>query len=149
MVKHPADFTVMALRNLELNTWSYNGVATAMMDMGMTLLNPPNVAGWNHGKAWINTTNLIGRYNFGHHIALVLGQLGVDNLIGNTEIESRSDHAGMVEFFRKRLIQTELRPEENAILREFLDNLSHYTDHHQKIWGLAQLFLTLPRYQLK
>ena len=33
------------------------------MQLGQVLFMPPNVAGWDWGKAWINTNTLLTRYN--------------------------------------------------------------------------------------
>src|SRR5690606_3885354 len=38
--------------------------AYAMRAMGQSLFYPPNVKGWDGGRAWINTNTLLVRYNF-------------------------------------------------------------------------------------
>ena len=35
----------------------------AQQQLGQILFAPPNVAGWDWGKAWINTNTLLARYN--------------------------------------------------------------------------------------
>lgn len=39
------------------------GLYYLMARQGMSLLRPPNVAGWDWGEAWINTTNTVERIN--------------------------------------------------------------------------------------
>jgi uncharacterized protein (DUF1800 family) len=162
MYKHPADYLVMALRNLEVDDNFYTstnennpGAAGSIARMGMTLFEPPNVAGWVHGPAWINSGNLIARFNYGNRISksAILTDAYCDGLLGS-EVANEQDHAGLIEFFRARLIQTALRPEEVIVLTDFLNSIegsagSTASRYRRKVRGLAHLFMTLPRYQMK
>lgn len=153
MYKHPADFVVMALRTLQLHETSYTGQARRFLErMGMRLFSPPNVAGWNHGQAWVNSGYLLNRYNYANRLSspAVATNEWVDRLI---PARQRS-HDAMIEFFRARLIQTELRPEEYVILNDFLNKIQNgggnaQSKYRRKIRGLIHLVLALPRYQLK
>jgi Protein of unknown function (DUF1800) len=40
----------------------------AMRQMGQILFAPPNVKGWDGGKAWISTSTLLFRYNFANYL---------------------------------------------------------------------------------
>ena len=39
-----------------------------MRQMGQILFAPPNVKGWDGGKAWITTSTLLFRYNFANYL---------------------------------------------------------------------------------
>lgn len=38
--------------------------------MGQEVYNPPGVAGWPNGRAWINSTTIVARHKFVNEIAL-------------------------------------------------------------------------------
>ncbi len=71
----PVEFVVGALRSLEqcdpppstllLAEWAAR--------MGQDLFHPPNVGGWNEGRAWLGSRTIVARANFA--TALVEGQL--------------------------------------------------------------------------
>ncbi|MHC4172751.1 MAG: DUF1800 domain-containing protein [Planctomycetota bacterium] len=155
MYKHPADFVVMALRNLELYETSYTGQARSFLDrMGMRLFSPPNVAGWNHGQTWVNSGYLLNRYNYANRLSSpeIATNEWVDGL-GLMPGRGRGN-SEMIEFFRARLIQTALRPQEQVILSDFLSQIGNSgtnitTKYRRQIRGLIHLMMTLPRYQLK
>ncbi len=71
LVKSPVELAVGTVRALELvrPTVSCEALAEACDRMGQALYAPPNVAGWEGGPAWINTTTSLARTNLG--LALV------------------------------------------------------------------------------
>ncbi|MGE0376118.1 MAG: DUF1800 family protein [Planctomycetaceae bacterium] len=74
-VSSPAEFVVGTVRALELfeSPPSTLLLAEQIGRMGQELFLPPNVFGWEEGRAWINTRSLIARGNFA--AALVRGEL--------------------------------------------------------------------------
>jgi uncharacterized protein (DUF1800 family) len=62
-IKAPVPFLIGLLKQLEITDPPTNLVATAGNQLGQVLFAPPNVAGWDWGKAWINTNTLLTRYN--------------------------------------------------------------------------------------
>lgn len=66
VVKPPAQLVVGLLDQLAVDDG--DGLdrlgAFAMRAMGQSLFYPPNVKGWDGGRAWINTNTLMVRYNF-------------------------------------------------------------------------------------
>ena len=160
MVKTPADFVTMALRMLQIGEafTSNQGPAVRMGGMGMTLFAPPNVAGWNHGKAWITSGNLIQRFNYANRIAEVVlggsaGNAYIDALLQSNggPLLNVSDHAGMIEHFRDRLLQVPLQDAEMTLLQSFLSSVpgTGTALYRAKIRGLIHVMLTMPRFQLK
>ncbi|MHC4681239.1 MAG: DUF1800 domain-containing protein [Planctomycetota bacterium] len=153
MYKHPADFVVMALRNLQLHESSYTGQARSFLDrMGMRLFSPPNVAGWNHGQMWVNSGYLLNRYNYADRLSS--SAIATDEWVDGLISVRQRGHDALIEFFRARLIQTALRLEEHAILKDFLSGIqngsgSPQSKYRRKIRGLIHLMMALPRYQLK
>ncbi len=72
-VKFPTDFVIGTLRllgirprrrDLRVNDSGSGVVRGYLRDMGMTLLEPPSVFGWNWETSWLGSTNVQERYQF-------------------------------------------------------------------------------------
>ncbi len=161
MYKNPADYMTSALRLLEIDDFFGNGLFTpvySLVEMGMQLFNPPTVAGWDHGKAWMNSGTVFARNNYANKIAhgILVFQAGapyLDSLLaanGGT-IDGFNDHDGMIEHFRSRLIQDALSEEERTTLVSFLEGVEGFGvfQYYEKVRGAAHLMLTMPKFQLK
>jgi len=72
MVKSPVDYVVGAVRVLGVKSDGAELVGQTNR-LGQSLFNPPNVAGWPGGAAWINSATLIHRLNFANRVALARG----------------------------------------------------------------------------
>ena len=68
-IKSPVQFLVQLLHELEITEPPPGFLHVAQQQLGQVLFLPPNVAGWDHGKAWINTNTLLARYNLAGFIA--------------------------------------------------------------------------------
>lgn len=62
-IKSPIQYLVQMLKELELKDAPPGQTLAAQQQLGQVLFMPPNVAGWDWGKAWINTNTLLSRYN--------------------------------------------------------------------------------------
>jgi uncharacterized protein (DUF1800 family) len=62
-IKSPIQYLVQMLKELELSEAPNAYILSAQQQLGQVLFMPPNVAGWDWGKAWINTNTLLSRYN--------------------------------------------------------------------------------------
>ncbi len=62
-IKSPIQYLVSMLKELELQNPPNGFPIVAQQQLGQILFLPPNVAGWDWGKAWINTNTLLTRYN--------------------------------------------------------------------------------------
>jgi uncharacterized protein (DUF1800 family) len=156
MYKHPPDFMCSALRNLGIDDTSYTGSAySRLRNMGMRLFSPPNVAGWNHGRAWINSGNLIARFNYADRISTstFLTDAYVDNLITSGAVTSTNDNAGILNYLGARLLQDSLTTAETAPFTTFFNSITTGTatqsQYRRKVRGAAHLMMCMPRYQLK
>ncbi|MFM7516010.1 MAG: DUF1800 family protein [Pirellula sp.] len=61
-VRSPIDLMVESMRSLQMTT-NLDRLAKGLDGIGQALFNPPNVKGWDGGRAWINSSTLIGRSN--------------------------------------------------------------------------------------
>ncbi len=62
-IKSPAQLIVQMCSDLGVEQPPYTSVNTAMRQLGQELFYPPNVKGWDGGRAWINANALLYRYN--------------------------------------------------------------------------------------
>jgi len=62
-IKSPVQFLIEMFKQLEVTDPPTGFPITAQQQLGQVLFMPPNVAGWDWGKAWINTNTLLTRYN--------------------------------------------------------------------------------------
>lgn len=108
-VKSPVEMVVGTLRALEAvrPTVSTRALARACERMGQSLFQPPNVAGWPGGMAWINTTALLARANVAAALLSNDADLGrrIDPLALATRYGARSADAQR-RFFVDLLLQT-------------------------------------------
>ena len=65
----------------------------AMTDIGQGLFFPPNVKGWDGGRAWINSSTLLGRANLVAHV-LTASETSFDKTGGS--LSAVADRAGAV-----------------------------------------------------
>lgn len=68
-IKSPAQHLVQLVNHLELDVTALNDdqlnpLVFFMLIMGQDLLSPPNVKGWDGGRAWINTNTMLARFNY-------------------------------------------------------------------------------------
>jgi uncharacterized protein (DUF1800 family) len=61
-VRSPVELVAGLLRSLEGST-NLTELAPATAQLGQSLFYPPNVKGWDGGRAWINSATLLGRAN--------------------------------------------------------------------------------------
>jgi uncharacterized protein (DUF1800 family) len=61
-IRSPADAAIGLLRTLE-GTTNAHQLATDLDQNGQSLFFPPNVKGWDGGRAWINSSTILGRTN--------------------------------------------------------------------------------------
>jgi uncharacterized protein (DUF1800 family) len=73
-IKCPVQYLVQMLKELEMNEPPPGLPIIGQTQLGQVLFMPPNVAGWDWGKAWINTNTLLTRYNLAG--GLIKGSIG-------------------------------------------------------------------------
>jgi uncharacterized protein (DUF1800 family) len=70
-IKGPVELIVSTCRRLGLTaTPGMPDFNSASTELGQTLLNPPTVAGWGQGRAWITPGSLLARGNFARAVLL-------------------------------------------------------------------------------
>lgn len=72
LVKSPAELVAGTARLLGAET-DARGLPGLMLPMGQELFNPPNVAGWPGGPAWLTSGTWLARLNFANRVIAALG----------------------------------------------------------------------------
>src|SRR5207253_5182394 len=67
-IKSPHQFLIQTAKLLEIQLPPVTIAQNAMHEMGQILFAPPSVKGWDGGRAWINTSTLLFRYNFANYL---------------------------------------------------------------------------------
>ncbi|WP_338813940.1 DUF1800 domain-containing protein [Bernardetia sp. Wsw4-3y2] len=67
-IKSPVEFLVGIMRTLDLDFKNEDGILFTQKALGQILFRPPNVAGWQGGKAWIDNATLLVRLNYAGYI---------------------------------------------------------------------------------
>ena len=64
LVKSPVDLVMGSLRRMKITDIPGEQINRILLSMGQVLFDPPNVAGWPGGTAWIDSTSLLERRKF-------------------------------------------------------------------------------------
>jgi hypothetical protein len=65
----PVEFVVRAIREVGWAGFSVDTARTPLTNMGQTLFEPPDVAGWELGAGWFSTGTMLARMNFAATLA--------------------------------------------------------------------------------
>lgn len=163
-VKSPVQWLVGSVRMLERDLPPVQLSTSALRQLGQDLLLPPNVKGWDGGLSWINTSNLINRYNYAAF--LVLGEnplnepknkgkgmksrrIGSQAPVDVAKLfpeDLRRNKSKLMAALQKRFLQGELRPEHQSSLRAYLDAQAEIDD--TDVLHAIRLIMCTPEYQL-
>src|SRR5262249_47269033 len=65
----PAEFVVRTIKEMGWTGFWVDSARVPLTNMGQTLFEPPNVAGWQLGRAWFGTGQMLARMNFAAAVA--------------------------------------------------------------------------------
>jgi hypothetical protein len=65
----PAEFVIRAIKEMGWVGFSVDTARTPMTNMGQTLLEPPDVSGWDLGQSWFSSGSMLARMNFAATLA--------------------------------------------------------------------------------
>jgi uncharacterized protein (DUF1800 family) len=144
-VRSPVDFAVGLLRSLE-GTCNSQQLADSMHQIGQGLFYPPNVKGWDGGRAWINASTILGRANL---VAQLLsdnrtrfGGKKLDAYLVSRGAKTREDRLALLE---KLLLATPLSSPSRLSLLELAKKSASDEKASEE---LLRALVALPEYQL-
>jgi len=161
--KMPVELIVGAARALLLQNPHLAELELHGLRMGMKLFEPPSVAGWEHGQAWVRTGSVAPRLNFAlalsevaHAGRKIAGRPSVDF----DKLRSDSDLSwitrGLVRSVAERLLQRQLTPDQEDTIAEFLDSTGPTSDDAKisrkqarfRVRACIQFVLSAPQFAL-
>ncbi|MEX2142438.1 MAG: DUF1800 domain-containing protein [Pirellulales bacterium] len=148
-VKGPVDYVVGLLRRLDASV-PVEVLATSMDGIGQSLFAPPNVKGWEGGRAWLNSATLVSRHNLAWR--LVGGQdPEFSSRVDLTRIVNKhgaDEPAALVEFLLNLLLDGDVSEESRKLLVDFANKDPGNKDEPKRLAELVHTILVMPEYQL-
>lgn len=145
----PVEFVVRAIKDIGWRGYSLGDALAPLANMGQNLYDPPDVAGWEPGRAWFSTGSMLARMNFAAALAA--------NQRFNLATAARNASAGtspeaLLEYALDGLPRLEF---DSAVREELLNYLRSTTawtgsaaQLQTKLPGLVRLVASSPEYQL-
>jgi uncharacterized protein (DUF1800 family) len=160
-VKSPVEFGVGAVHALGQGFVSPRGLATKLDAMGQQLFAPPNVKGWEGGRAWLNTATVLARHDFARALALGMAEVNLAAPDPTRSVAVAADPVAMIrrlgmteparicDFYLDILLQGDVRPASRAKLIAFLEEGDPQGDaRDQRVREMIHAIMTMPDYQL-
>ncbi len=150
LVKSPSEFLMSTMRTLGAHT-DAKLFPYAMVPMGQILFDPPNVAGWPGGPAWLNSGTWLARLNVANAITTnrTLVQLNATALTGNQPVPTT---LSFVDQLINVLLDGNLEEDQRQILHDFAsaDGSTAVTTSWLDSRGRAVIYLllALPEFHL-
>ena len=145
-IKSPVELAIGTLRSLRATT-NAQLVANGLLEIGQGLFYPPNVKGWDGGRAWINSSTLLGRANL---IADVLSNEATrfGGLMLAPYLESLNVHtnAETLDHYEQLLLASPLNSNLKSQLLEAADSSSN--DKERRLRSLLHAVTSQPSGQL-
>lgn len=144
-IRSPVEFALGFLHAVEGTTNTLQ-LAEGLAGIGQGLFYPPNVKGWDGGRAWINSSTLIGRANLAQRILNDDStRFAGDNLESFFAIHQVSDST-VIDWLQERLLVQDISP---AVRRAVQDNFDQDARaNEQRLRSLLHTLISLPDYQI-
>jgi uncharacterized protein (DUF1800 family) len=157
-IKSPAELIVGTIKTLQVQNLD-GDLTTSMSRMGQSLFEPPNVKGWDGGRAWISTNTMMERFNFATRITqqkfdAMEGYISPSEMVAN---QGLTNARGMVDYFLNLLVDGDVPESAKQDLINYVSSdiagkpIAAIPDDKlldAKLRGLVHLIMTLPTYQL-
>lgn len=141
-IKSPVQWLVQSCKQLEIPLPAARQSQPLLSSLGQTLFDPPNVKGWDGGRAWIGSSTLLVRYNAAGQLVRGAGgnRPDIDKLVPPGQPPEETADA-----LAWRLFQAPMPISLRGRTRDFL---SENGDSPSARRDLLQLLMATPEYQL-
>jgi len=145
-IRSPIEFGIGLLRSLEGSTNVYE-LTNGLARLGQELFYPPNVKGWDGGRAWINSSTLLGRANL---VKRLVDSNKTRFALGPLSDMLASHNMGNEEAALRGLVQHLLaRPLADPIQKELVSNTANSPgDKERRLRQGLHLLCSLPEFQV-
>ena len=153
LVKGPVELAVGTVRTLGIDT-DFKRFDQPIEGMGQVLFDPPNVAGWPGGAAWLNSSALLQRINLANTVATARSGPMRFNPAALLAGQDLNDLNAVVGSLGELLLGGRLRQPELRLLSAFLESMNNPANGldgeppAEKLRSLVYLLLASPDYQL-
>ena len=153
LVKGPVELVVGTVRTLGIDT-DFKRLDQPIESMGQVLFDPPNVAGWPGGAAWLNSSALLQRINLANTVATARSGPMRFNPAALLAGQDLNDADAVVGSLGELLLGGRLREPERRLLSAFLESMNNPAygldgePLAEKLRSLVYLLLASPDYQL-
>jgi uncharacterized protein (DUF1800 family) len=144
----PVEYVVRLLKDAGWTGFSVDSALAPLTNMGMTLFEPPDVAGWDAGQNWFSSGAMLARMNFASALAA--------NQRFNLSVSSKSHAQTPESFLSYYTTALDMAPAGSAVRAEWLNYLmatgawtGNDTQRVMKASGLVHLIGGSPEYQLQ
>ena len=143
-IKSPVQWLVQACKILEIPLPAAAVSLKVLTELGQTLFAPPNVKGWDGGRAWISSSTLLLRHNLaGQIVRGAGGRLQAPDI--DTLIPPGAVPSSLCDALGERLFQSPMSPALRAKATTFLDGNGTSPAARR---DLLHLLLSTPEFQL-
>lgn len=145
-IKSPVELVIGTLRSLN-GTTNTETVANGLLQIGQGLFYPPNVKGWDGGRAWINSSTMLGRANLiGKILDDEVTRFGGESLNDYLAARGVKTAAEAIDFFERSFC---LLPLDESTKSKLADTFAvTVADSEQQLRSLLHAYTSLPQYQL-
>lgn len=148
-IKSPVELMIGAIRTLKLTKVDYNSIDSATTNLGQRLFEPPNVAGWEGGRAWVDASSLLQRYNL---VSKLIASADLTAWIETSEI---ADPAAAVDYLARAVLCVTLSEPKRQELIKHLGQLppkdqwaGKRGEINARLRAVVTALVSLPEYQL-
>ena len=143
----PAEFVIRTIKEMGWNGFSIDTARVPLTNMGQTLFEPPNVAGWQLGRAWFGTGQMLARMNF----AATVAANQKFNLARSFSATERAQASRVLDAMLQRFTPAPFAASEKTELLNYLNTGGPWTGSdaqmQAKTSGLARLVAGSGEYQ--
>jgi hypothetical protein len=157
-IKSPAELVVGTIKTMQVQNLD-GDLTSTMSRMGQSLFEPPNVKGWDGGRAWISTNTMMERFNFETRVTqqkfdAIEGYISPSEMVAQQKL---TNARSMVEYFLNLLVDSDVPDSAKQELVRYVSAdisgkpLNAIPDDKlldAKLRGVVHLIMTLPTYQL-
>ena len=145
-IRSPVEFGLSVLRILE-GTTNLLELASDMNDLGQRLFYPPNVKGWDGGRAWINSSTMLARANLVRRMLdrkqTRFAGAGLADYCDRYQLKNP---AQIVDWLQQMLLAVEMPRDVRRSIERKIE--AGKQDREQRLRDALHMICTLPEYQL-
>lgn len=142
----PVEYVARALKEVAYAGYPLNAVVGPLSNMGQQLFEPPDVAGWECGRAWFSTAAMLARMNFASNVTS-----RQRNEIAAAATGNGPTPEALLSYYLDRLTPAPFEPQAYSNLVEYLRSApwtGNATQLRVKAPGLLHLIVGSGEYQL-